>query len=164
MFVRIDEKLQLIQAKEKWCTWFLAFNREACLVLGLPSVKHICRLCFFLPETVFLGPVDCNYWWRKQPRLKTQSLRWMVQMQQKTWTQRDAEGDSVQRGNCFQWRLPHLHQYDWREATQVRPSVSTEIGVAKSVPRYLSSFLSMGISDLGHLTTLRSTKGTDELI
>lgn len=61
-----------------------------------------------------------------------------------------------------------LHQYDWREAMQARLSVlSIQIAAAKSVPRYLSSFLPSwrtGISDLGHLTTPRSSKATDELI
>lgn len=89
-------------------------------------------------------------------------------MQQDTWTDRGAvQGSLCSEGTVCNDIYHILHQYNWREATQARLSViSTWIAVAKSVARSLSSFLSSwrtGISDLGHLTTPRSIKGTGEL-
>lgn len=91
----------------------------------------------------------------------------MVQMWQKTLTDRTAvQEDSVQCRNCLQWFLSHLSLV-WLETIYTRLSqdsvFSIYIAPAKSVPRYLFSVLSswrMGISDLGHLTTLWNSKQT----
>lgn len=94
----------------------------------------------------------------------------MVQMWQKTLTDRTAvQEDSVQCRNCLQWFLSHLSLV-WLERIYTRLSqdsvFSVYIAPAKSVPRYLFSVLSswrMGISDLGHLTTLWNSKQTAKL-